>query len=238
LDPRLAGLLGWRGEFPNIADKAGMQSLAIARHMFSELGITRESLERPQTLGSRFEAAVRALLVDELPTWDSDRIYQIGSRRITEFQQYAHLARLMMLAAESEVLRTEIGMDYVIKPDVTVGIEVADDAPFLHAAVSCKWTIRSDRVQNIRHEGVLLTRHRRGRQPHIVTVTFEPLPSRLASIARGTGDVDCVYHAAFLELQQAVNAVAQPLEQETLEEIVLQDRLRPLSALAEVIALY
>jgi hypothetical protein len=24
--------------------------------------------------------------------------------------------------------------------------------PPLHAAISCKWTIRSDRVQNIRHE--------------------------------------------------------------------------------------
>jgi hypothetical protein len=42
-----------------------------------------------------------------------------------------------------------------------------------------------------------MIRHRRGRQPHLVTVTAEPLPSRLASIARGTGEVDAVYHIAY-----------------------------------------
>jgi hypothetical protein len=40
--------------------------------------------------------------------------------------------------------------------------------------------------------------------PHIVVVTGEPLPSRLASIALGTGDTDCVYHFALPELIQAV----------------------------------
>ena len=63
--------------------------------------------------------------------------------------------------------------------------------------MSCKWTIRSDRVQNIRHECLQMIRHRRGRQPHLVTVTAEPLPTRLASIARGTGEVDAVYHIAY-----------------------------------------
>jgi hypothetical protein len=48
-------------------------------------------------------------------------------------------------------------------------------------------------VQNIRHECLQMIRHRRGRQPHPVTVTAEPLPSRLASIARGTGEVDDSY---------------------------------------------
>ncbi|WP_053226668.1 NgoMIV family type II restriction endonuclease [Solirubrobacter soli] len=64
----------------------------------------------------------------------------------------------------------------------------------LHANVSCKWTFRSDRAQNIRTEAIALMRHRKGRMPHMVVVTAEPLPSRLRSIAIGTGEVDCVYH--------------------------------------------
>ena len=39
-----------------------------------------------------------------------------------------------------------------------------------------------------------------------MAVTAEPLPSRLASIAVGTGDVDCVYHIALYELEKAVEA--------------------------------
>ncbi|MFD6156895.1 NgoMIV family type II restriction endonuclease [Nocardia sp. NPDC060256] len=35
--------------------------------------------------------------------------------------------------------------------------------PWLHAAIACKWTTRSDRVQNIRHENSNMIGHRRGR---------------------------------------------------------------------------
>ena len=43
-------------------------------------------------------------------------------------------------------LRITVGMDYLIKPDVTVAlgkVETASGLPPLHAAISCKWTIRS-----------------------------------------------------------------------------------------------
>ena len=40
---------------------------------------------------------------------------------------------------------------------------------------------------------------------HIVVVTAESLPSRIASIALGTGDLDCVYHFALPELEAAVD---------------------------------
>src|SRR5262249_60722968 len=124
-------------------------------------------------------------------------------------------------------LSTEIGTDYLIKPDVTVAIPYPGGGEFLHAAIPCKWTIRSDRVQNIRHEGVILTRHRRGRQPHIVTVPPEPLPSRLASIARGTGEVDAVYHVMLDELMSATTARGTQEQQSVLEEMVTQARVRP-----------
>ena len=75
----------------------------------------------------------------------------------------------------------------------------------LHASISCKWTIRSDRSQNARSEAQNLIRNRKGHLPHVVVITAEPSPSRLASIALGTGDIDCVYHFALYELINTVN---------------------------------
>jgi hypothetical protein len=72
--------------------------------------------------------------------------------------------------------------------------------PIIHAAVSTKWTLRSDRAQNVRTEALNLQKHRKGRTPHLVAVTGEPLPSRLESLALGTGEIDCVYHVALTEL--------------------------------------
>lgn len=62
-------------------------------------------------------------------------------------------------------LRVELGQDYMISPDVTVSFDHDGDsqAPVLLAAISWKFSIRSDRVQNIRHESVGMIRHRRGR---------------------------------------------------------------------------
>ncbi|MBY5960676.1 NgoMIV family type II restriction endonuclease [Marinobacter nauticus] len=76
----------------------------------------------------------------------------------------------------------------------------------LHASVSCKFTMRSDRAQNTRTEALNLLRNRKGRSPHIVSVTAEPTPSRIASLALGTGDVDCVYHFALFELKELLEA--------------------------------
>lgn len=72
----------------------------------------------------------------------------------------------------------------------------------LHASISCKFTMRSDRAQNTRTEALSLLRNRKGRSPHIVSLTAEPTPSRISSIALGTGDVDCSYHFALYELKE------------------------------------
>ena len=45
--------------------------------------------------------------------------------------------------------------------------------PILHASVSCKWTLRSDRSQNSRTEALNLIRNRKGHLPHIVVVTAD-----------------------------------------------------------------
>lgn len=101
----------------------------------------------------------------------------------------------------------------------------------LHASVSCKWTIRSDRAQNSRTEALNMIRNRKGHTPHIVVVVGEPLPTRLASIALGTGDIDCVYHMALPELEAAVSKSGDESQGEMLDTLVRGRRLRDISDL-------
>lgn len=101
--------------------------------------------------------------------------------------------------------------------------------PILHASISCKWTIRSDRAQNARSEALNLIRHRKGHMPHIVVVTAEPLPTRIASLALGTGDLDCVYHIALPELESVCSEWPDQLDM--LNTMVKGSRLRDISDL-------
>lgn len=233
----MLGILGLRAGVPNSADIASAQSVAIATEIHRILGVTR-TVAATFDAGRALEVGVKDYLAVELPRLDPTRAWDVDRRHlVTYFQQYEHLARLDALVQRDPTLRTEIGRDYLIAPDVTVGVPLATGgAPVLHAAISCKWTIRSDRVQNIRHEGVILTRSRRGRQPHIVTVTAEPLPSRLAAIARGTGEVDAVYHVALDELTAATNSVGNAEQQGVLTELVTQRRLADFRTLVEILA--
>ncbi len=103
--------------------------------------------------------------------------------------------------------------------------------PIVHASVSCKWTLRSDRAQNARSETLNLIRNRKGRLPHIVVVTGEPTPGRIASIALGTGDIDCVYHFALPELLQTTKELNFTDAMELLEIMIEGKRLRDVSDL-------
>ena len=178
---------------------------------------------------------------------------------ITDFAQYAHLATLAKLIQSSKELRTTLG-SYVVKPDIVIGrMPFADEEinerelivepdswpkltparsrnrvsplPLLHASISCKLTLRSDRSQNARTEGLNLIRNRKGHTPHIVVVTGEPMPTRIASLALGTGDIDCVYHFALHELREAVYATGNEAAIETLEIMIEGERLRDISDL-------
>lgn len=237
--PFVRQILGLRKGVPNNADVDSATSKAIAGEMLRLLGL--EGRTGAKDAGPPLEVGVRDFLAAELPIRDPGRTWEVERKRlITDFEQYEHLRRLDRLIARDATgtLAVEIGRDYLIKPDVTVGIVLESGRPpILHAAVSCKWTIRSDRVQNIRHEGITLTRHRRGRQPHIVTVTAEPLPSRITAIARGTGEVDAVYHVAFEELVEATSAVGTRQQLRALEELVQQNRLKDFLDLPNVLTL-
>jgi len=101
----------------------------------------------------------------------------------------------------------------------------------LHASISCKWTIRSDRSQNTRTEALNLIRNRKGHLPHIVAVTAEPLPTRIAALALGTGDMDCVYHFALNELQEAIKSIKNEDQMDMLKIMIDGRRLRDISDL-------
>lgn len=177
-----------------------------------------------------------------------------------DFAQYEHLAYLTKIISENRRLSTTLGTDYMVSPDVVVYRDLCDDEeinkdelivtedickmadlrkkndgrPILHASISAKWTMRSDRAQNSRTEALNLIRNRKGRLPHIVVVTGEPLPSRLASLALGTGDLDCVYHFALYELLDAVREYGKYGREdiiETLENLIDGKRLKDISDL-------
>jgi hypothetical protein len=234
-------LMGWRRTrnrlVPNMADVDSDQSCEIAGAMLDALGVERggES-EVPASPGRPLEVAVTRYVKEGLQGAAPEKGWAVdhGSHQITDFFQYQHLLDIDALVVAHPELRMAIGRGYLIKPDVCVGLSGQGDTDhllFLHAAISCKWTIRSDRVQNIRHENNQMIRHRRGRLPHLVSVTAEPLPSRLIAIARGTGEVDAVYHIALGALVEAVEAVGNDLQKELLDECILQRRLLPFSDL-------
>lgn len=102
----------------------------------------------------------------------------------------------------------------------------------LHASISCKWTIRSDRAQNTRTEALNLIRNRKGKVPFVAAVTFEPMPTRIASIALGTGDLDCTYHGCLQELLEAVEEIRNQGQKDMLHTLVDGRRLRDISDLA------
>lgn len=187
-------------------------------------------------------------------------ILQLGNNnklKTSDFAQYEHLAFLNALTAQNAQLAAALGNDYLVAPDVVVYRDLYGDneinatqcivdsktckmadirksnggKPILHASVSAKYTMRSDRAQNSRTEALNLIRNRKGHLPHIVVVTAEPMPNRLASLALGTGDIDCVYHFALYELIRAVKEAGSEDAVETLETLVQGKRLKDISDL-------
>ena len=189
--------------------------------------------------------------------WEIHRVTGRGGSPLSAFEQYSHLWALKQAASKNLELAAALGNDYTITPDIVIVRNPEDDAtlnnqkvivdstvalrtslratnggkPLLHASISCKWTLRSDRAQNARSEALNLIRNRKGRLPHIVVVTGEPSPSRLASLAIGTGDIDCVYHFALHELLEAISEAGSEEARDLMSIMTDGKRLRDISDL-------
>lgn len=187
-------------------------------------------------------------------------LYSVNTA-ISNFDQYKDLAEIEKVVKQYRELATTLGQDYVVSPDIIIAREpVSDDEinriqnlietqdvvakltpirksdvdipkPILHASISCKWTLRSDRAQNTRTEALNLIRNRKGKLPHIVAVTAEPTPIRIASLALGTGDIDCVYHFALNELKTAIENIKNEDQLDMLNMLIEGRRLRDISDL-------
>lgn len=243
--------------FPNNADSGSAASVSIGKGIIERIGIEVRVGSLPgQTAGRLFEVATKEFLCDAFALLQHIRPgeweFSLGGN-IGEFDQYRHLKDVRQAIADNKDLLVAFG-DYIVKPDIVVSrrpvsdriINAKDvlvgaervssltplraanaDANILHASVSCKWTIRSDRSQNARTEGLNLMRNRKGGTPRIVVAVGEPLPARIASLAFGTGDIDCVYHFALPELVDSIS----DSEKDLLRTLIDGKRLRDISDL-------
>lgn len=190
-------------------------------------------------------------------SWHIIKLGNRNSIKTSSFAQYEHLEYLNQLTEADAKLAASMGNDYMVAPDVVIyrdlvpdseinsPVAIVDDTvskmadirqkngglPILHASISAKWTMRSDRAQNSRTEALGLIRNRKGHLPHIVVVTGEPLPGRLASLALGTGDIDCMYHFALYELIDAVKSAGAEDSLEMLNVLIDGKRLKDISDL-------
>lgn len=251
------------------ADKNNKPSREIAAGLAKRLMSETHERQAGQTSGSNFEVLLAEFVNRTFPKLQHVRpgeweVIQLGNRsamKTSSFVQYEHLEYLQELTSANAKLKTILGNDYMVAPDVVVyrrpvedsklnnPFPVVDDSvstmtelrasnnekPLLLASISAKWTMRSDRAQNSRTEALNLIRNRKGQTPHIVVVTGEPLPSRIASLALGTGDIDCMYHFALYELTEAVEeyAYANGREDivEQLDTLIAGKRLKDISDL-------
>ncbi len=252
--------------YPNFADGSNRSSVSIAWEILQLIGCDPVIGEvAGQTTGSLFEKVTREFIEEAFGLIKhlrpGDWFYETTHTEISNFDQYQHLTHLEQLVGEDINLKTSLGSDYIVKPDVVIGRQpvsdseinrfhvIVDDSmsiarhtpfrqanfdfsfPILHASISCKWTIRSDRSQNTRTEALNLVRNRKGHLPHIVVVTAEPLPTRLSTLALGTGDLDCVYHFALPELEQALRRIDNVDQLDMLTILINGRRLRDISDL-------
>ena len=244
---------------PNNSDTGSAASIRLGKGIVGNIGIKPASGRLAgQTAGLRFEEATKDFIREAFELLSHLRPgeweFTLGGD-IGDFEQYMHLSEVSRIVEENKDLRVVFG-DYIVRPDIVVCRKPVSDetinqdetllsddnmavhtplrrvnsqVDILHASVSCKWTIRSDRSQNARTEGLNLVRNRKGRTPHVVVVVGEPLPGRIASLAYGTGDIDCVYHFALRELTEAASDSESDLE--LLETMVSGRRLRDISDL-------
>lgn len=227
-------------EYLNFSDSGNRNSIIIAQGIINLIGFAiGQGTITGLRAGDFFEVITKEFIQDI-------------------FQQLQHLRPGSWLYSTEQ---TAISGDYILAPDILISrLPVSDDDinakthildknrlfatatplrksnyqvsyPILHASISCKWTIRSDRAQNTRTEALNLIRNRKGPLPHVVAVTAEPLPTRIAALALGTGNLDCVYHFALSELKKILEKIDNQDQLDMLNTMIEGRRLRDISDL-------
>ncbi len=246
---------------PNNADKHHSTSTFFAGQIIASIGVplrttyisSRIAQERFERITSRYLENTFKLLNHLRPgKW---LFYTVKNR--TEVGENKQLDNLECILATNRRFRTLLADYNVVKPDIIIARVPVEDKeinqkqkivdnniathtqlrkknspkPIHHAIVSCNWIIHGGPSQGVRTETLNLIPNRKGHPPHIVAVTTEPLPIRIATLALGTGDIDCVYHFALHELKSAVEKSNNQDQLEMLMTMIEGHRLRDISDL-------
>lgn len=130
-----------------------------------------------------------------------------------------------------EDLAEQMPEESLLKIDIAVAIPHEGELDELAIAISSKWSLRTDRVQDPVSQGNKLVAQRRGMMPHFGVLTIEPRPAMLKILADGSGAVDYVYHLDLPALEATMEVVAQGKPpnwspQRTFRRLMRQQRLR------------
>lgn len=246
---------------PNFVDSNNQSSIKIGIDLIRRLAypIRESSVDNRAKLQKLFSQLTMDFLGNFHQLLHTDK--WVLSQDISDFDASNQLVNLQnALRANSKIIADPF-YDYLLTPDIIIGkypstkeapTQIPDSTPsissstqpihlkykkhsgfkpVIYSIISCKWTIRSDRAQNTRTEALNLIRNRKGHLPHIVAVTAEPLPMRIAALALGTGDLDCVYHFALHELKAAIEEIHNEDQLDMLNMMVEGQRLRDISDL-------
>jgi hypothetical protein len=196
---------------PNLADVGGMESLRIAGAAYEALGIvrvTRQGLDEEDAgEGSSGSALEQGIEADIRASLDG-----LDASRLWTVSRFGDVSRY----SQFEHLKTLQAL--------------FEQQPALRATLGRDYQVRSDVYVGVEHP------EDKAASPFLHAAA-EPLPSRLISIARGTGEVDSVYHLLYEELAEAVDTVATEEQKAQWAEMVEQRRIRPYSVLARDLTL-
>ncbi len=227
---------GFPDEFPSNANGDSSTSIAIAQNILDHIQSKARfrSWSTDQSRDDNFVQITRSFLEEALMGLGNIRPNNfkfIEGKDIFRFEQYCYFAKLSKLAERDPEISYLLSCNNAITPDILV-IQESEHNNFTHdlpidttvdwgtrklntklltlqASISCKWSFRRDAMRNARSEGLNLVGKWKERAPlHIAVVTGEPLPSSLATLALGTGDIDCVYHIALPELIKSIKRLA------------------------------
>lgn len=245
-------------EVPTNADCGNAVSIALARAIYDRIQSegTVSAGHGPRIVGSKFEQITQSYIqqtFSRLNSLQPGLFHNVSEMSVVLSLAQRDAAGLADSAKSNAKLAVLLGSANVIVPDVLVFREPESDhyvnanrqaidktaalrsilgtrnntPRILHASISCKWILRRDQSEVLN----LMGNRDGGRNSHIVVVTGEPMPSRLASLALGAGDINCVYHFALPELMSAVKRLC-PEDSVRLVKIMIEGkRLRDIGDL-------
>jgi hypothetical protein len=222
-------------------------SCALSERLPGELRVARRKPR--QQIFKQFQSAVRNYLreiLNQMPQ-PSFKWSILGvDTGVAAQEQYSHLTEWDSLVKKHPDLKATL-RDLLILPDVflsrSLGTRIRPHRPSktdavsaradhrrseansrqLQGSISCKWTLHREALNlALPHKGMI---------PHIVVVTGETLPSRLASLAIGACNIDKVYHFALPELVDAAKRLHLPDALDAINMLIEGNRLGDIAEL-------